>query len=474
MLARCRLNKQCLASDYVLSIMDSPKNECYYFLLDVVPISIVFALGIFISILYISCSITEKCKTSSTSNLQQCECISKTNSDSWNCNAPCSCLKCKCWPCSCRECREKKCSCVSKTKTIPMSECDCKTCNCSEVCKCDVCQDKHCPCSSVDTSKEECSCYICHNKCGLLFCIHCGKIKIKCTCEERKCKCYKSVCECVKAVVCLCCKKSKQTVLWLVSELVKLIYGDEFYLIKEQPESDEVDESGRIKMYVGKRPIKSSALCLHTFLGVKSILVVSLLAMVFLDVLVVRSFPGCQQGFDCYYEDNNYAETPLNCSDLLNDTKVICYSIELSTQTAFSAVGGILIISRLVIVLSTKIIVSCTSNCNKKPPYKWCCCYKRRSPYKCNCCCCHCSWNILIQVIQIICGIIFGVTYGVTVWKIFQEAHERPTDLKKAGYGMQYATVGLAILLTIIAPWYQLVDVKHNCEEYEMLEDSTS
>ena len=302
------------------------------------------------------------------------------------------------------------------------------------------------------------------NQCSMnCICEHCNGWKcwpINCPC--RVCHpetCWEGDCKdcCTRQN---CCKQ----IVWLVSELVKLMYGDEFYLIKEKEESDEVHTSGRIKTYIGIRLVNPRAKCLNFFLGSMAILLMTFLAMVFADIFFVKSYPGCQPGLDCYKNDVEFQENPIidNCSEYLRlNIPTICYSLELSFQPAFSAVGGILIMSRLLVVGFAKLMISCTSKFLRSK----CCDSKYYGSTKC----CGKIWlaQFKITMIQFIVAgaflvIAIGVLTGTTL-----KSHDKPTQFRLIGYIIQYITVGLSVWLTIVAPLYHLI--RCQCESLDQI-----
>ena len=229
------------------------------------------------------------------------------------------------------------------------------------------------------------------------------------------------------------------------------MYGDEFYLIKEKEESDEVHTSGRIKTYIGKRLVNPRAKCLNIFLGSKAILLMTFLAMVFADIFFVKSYPGCQPGLDCFANDEEFQENPIdNCSDYLRlNIPTICYSLELSFQPAFSAVGGILIMSRLLVVGFAKLMIFCTSKCLRSG-----CCSSKYCGKKCS-----------VSLVQLTVAVVFFLIAGGILTGTSLKSHDKPTKFRLAGYIIQYITVGISVFLTIVAPWYLLI--KCQCETPE-------
>ena len=394
-------------------------REYQYIWWDIGPMILLGSVGAVMFLSYLLCAGIDCCAKISTSrNCQGCtECLNSERQGSYKCDQ-CTCEECN-NPCSCPECKTKRCSCVEhKPERCSCSKCHKKLC---ATCFCTSC--KAWKCQSV------CDCPNCHSNC--------------CDCE---CACSCEYCKCLLDQVCV---KVRKTILWLVSELVKLVYGDEFNLVKEQPESDEIDESGRINMYIGRRPIKPSSL--HICLGLKSILVLTFLAMVFSEIFFVKSIPGCHIGLDCYRENNDWTEYPINCSDSkYSNTSIVCYTLELGSQNAIGVIGGILIMSRVGIALLSKTILACTSfsiNCRRK-----------------NQCCICCNNFLCVYLPQLSFGVAFVVAYYFAVRNIFKAVHETPTVLRTVRYGLQYATFGGAIFMTIAAPWYKLISTKCNCK----------
>ena len=281
------------------------------------------------------------------------------------------------------------CCCSDSTNQNQTTDCD--------TCVCPTCQGLKC-------NAKNCSCANCHSR--------------ECDCE---CRCHKLV-------------------LWLVGELIKLVYGDEFYLVSVHQHANEVnEETGRIRLYIGRKLIHTRAKCLNVMLGLTSILLMTFLAIVFADNYFVTTIPGCQEGLPCYPEDDDYNQYPIkNCSEYLeaNNLNTLCYRFPLSAQPALSAVGGIFITSKVLIIMFARLMIWFTSKCLKRGV-----CF--------------------IRIIQLIVTLVFVVAaVGLTVLTSL-ESDEKPTKFRLAGYIIQYLTVGFTVLFAIVSPWYQLL--KCNC-----------
>ena len=255
-------------------------------------------------------------------------------------------------------------------------------------------------------------------------------------------------------------------VLGIVSKLVRLVYGDDLFLIKGQRESEEPDGNGRVPMFIGNRQIPSSEHFLHTILGMISIALVSLLAMVFADIFFVNSWPGCQPSLDCYVDDANFSEPPIeNCSDPKYwNVATICYNLELDAQVAIGAVGGILVMARLAMVLFAKAILQCIACCVKYSDAY----YEETDCCKCLLCliCCSCCTTSRPRAcqlkfyysLQILFGLVLLSVYIGVVYLIFHAERNKPrTALRTTGYIIQYTAVGGSVLLTILVPWHRLL-----------------
>ena len=286
-------------------------------------------------------------------------------------------------------------------------------------------------CPSTRTQQQDTEYDICEKEC---VCEICNAWK----CKQRDCSCKACHPKTRWESDCCWCHNCCKRIIWLVSEIVKLMLGDEFYLIKEQKEQSGVDESGRIIMYIGERQVHPKSKCLNIFLGSMAIALMTFLAMVFADIFFVKSYPGCQPGLNCYENDNKFHERPIdNCSDYLRlNIPTICYSLELSFQPAFSAVGGILIMSRLLVVGFAKLMISCTSKFLRSK---------------------HCSSKCSITLVQCIVAGVFLLIAGGILTGTTLKSNDKPTQFRLAGYIIQYITVGVSVCLAIVAPWYLLI-----------------
>lgn len=241
------------------------------------------------------------------------------------------------------------------------------------------------------------------------------------TCNENKCF---STCETChgwincneKCNICFpevnsCCKVIKR----LCSELIKLMYADEFYLIKTKEEENLEHRSGFLKLYVGGKLLRPEFFCLYYMLITNSLLLVFFFAMVFTDYYFVDAFPGCFPNYDCYITNADFNEYPIqNCSDLKSNEDAICYSLKLEAQPALSAVGGLSIMIRLMVVFLSRLIVFCinkvaSTRCKSLTTFRFGCC------------------SVFMQLFCV--GMPFLIIAGLLLWGINVGAHENPYSI---------------------------------------------
>ena len=229
--------------------------------------------------------------------------------------------------------------------------------------------------------------------------------------------------------------------------LVRLLYGGET-LVKESSEEEEnrltihglqITVSGTIDDKRNRRKL------VHCMLLANTILVATLLLMVFFDLFFVQSDIDCLADRDCYIADHNYYETPVqNCTVFINSraVKTICYTFKLSFLEAFGDTGGVLLLGTIMIVLATRFIIGFSQYLQKRE--------NRSTGIRRKC----------LPFLQYLPQIAVAITVSSISVAIIVVIHltrlQNLTIFRKFGYAFKYTTVLATFLLTVLTPWQLL------------------
>lgn len=177
---------------------------------------------------------------------------------------------------------------------------------------------------------------------------------------------------------------------------------------------------------------------IHTFLLVNALTLATILAMVFCDSFVVKSDFGCSASLDCYVADESYYESPINCSDNVNqDDKIICYKFQLDIFQALADTGGILLAATIIAALATKVLICCgRSRCIRGSDYRLLYLYKG-----------------IFLAVSIVC--MFAAFVGIHL-----TTHKHLTHFREAGHILKYIALTASFAMTTLTPWYKLINME--------------
>ncbi len=172
--------------------------------------------------------------------------------------------------------------------------------------------------------------------------------------------------------------------------------------------------------------------CIKRVLMVNVVTLAILLLMSFCDTVIIRSDYGCTDNIECYIEHNNYNETPLDCSDTLNEDKnIVCYQLKFDFFQAFADMGGILTVA----TLGVYFLLIC---CDKTNPVR-----KIRPLWL----------NGLKIVFVLVTSAIFWCLF--VIMNMYNRRQN--TIFRFAGYILKYIAVDISFSITILTPWYKLI-----------------
>ncbi len=262
---------------------------------------------------------------------------------------------------------------------------------------------------------------------GIIICAYFCKC---CCCKSKPCytsKCCRKICPLEK----------------FANYLIRFLYGGPF-----APDIVTLHSKQREQgLFIDNIRVEEKLTWLKCMLVTNAASLFTLVGMVFCDLYFIESDFGCIPDEDCYPSNEDYHEHPLgeNCS-LYADRNIttICYRFNLSFLNSIGSTGGILLIATILIAILTQILIQCQNCCHFKIETR---CQPQRGKI----------WTIIIYFFTIFVGMVLIVLISVAIVYIHKLTLSEITMLRLAGYIFQYVSVLLSLLLTIVTPWYTLI-----------------